>query len=120
MDGCADAEIVAVYVFGANTGNQFFPLYEYSKYPGTPDALFAAIEVPRGSPLRVSLVLASHIDPFQYTEIARRPAAAPTHTEAPLAPVDAFHVTPSYDHFRPHTASYPPATHIPTPKPSLP
>jgi hypothetical protein len=61
----ADPVFVAAYVFGARTGNQFFPLYEYRRYPGTDDALFAAIVVPRGSPLRVSLVLASHIDPFQ-------------------------------------------------------
>ena len=41
-------------------------------------------------------------------------------TADPDAPVVAFHVIPSYDHFRPQLRSYPPATHIPTPKPSLP
>jgi hypothetical protein len=89
------ADIVASYVFGANTGNQFLPLYEYSRYPGTPDALFAAIPVPVGEPLRVSLVLASHIDPFQYTVSARRPAAIDAQIEAPLAPMEAFQVMPS-------------------------
>jgi hypothetical protein len=64
-EGCVVADIVASYVFGASAGNQFFPLYEYNRYPVTPDALLAAIPVPRGSPFRVSLVLASHMDPFQ-------------------------------------------------------